>query len=106
MGPLLFILYINNTCEVSKILKSILFADDTNLFSCGNNLEQLLDTVEKELEMLKSWFDLNKLTEYKNSKQNHLYTKKMLGHFIYPNVGLSLLGHFSGLSPGSWVVFV
>ena len=62
LGPLLFILYINNTCEVSKTLKTILFADDTNLLCCGDNLEQLLDTVEKELIKLKSWFDANKLT--------------------------------------------
>ena len=29
---------------------------------CGENLEQLLDTAEKEMKKLKSWFDANKLT--------------------------------------------
>lgn len=47
---------------MSKILKTILFTDDTNLLCCGDNLEPLLDTVEKELKKLKSWFDANKLT--------------------------------------------
>lgn len=61
LGPLLFILYINNICEVSNTLKSILFADNTNLLCCGDNLEQLLDAVADGLMKLKSWFDSNKL---------------------------------------------
>lgn len=52
LGPLLFILYINNICEVSKTLKTIVFADDTNLLCCGKNLEQPLGTVERELKKL------------------------------------------------------
>ena len=32
LGPILFILCINNLCFVSQFLKPIMFADDTNLF--------------------------------------------------------------------------
>ena len=32
LGPILFILYINDMCEVSKLLNIILFADDTSIF--------------------------------------------------------------------------
>ena len=32
---------------------------DTNLLCCGDNLEQLLDTLEKELNRMKIWFDEN-----------------------------------------------
>ena len=32
LGPLLFIIYINDICRVSKLGKFILFADDTNIF--------------------------------------------------------------------------
>ena len=35
LGPLLFILYINDLCFVSQFLKPIMLADDTNLF-CSN----------------------------------------------------------------------
>ena len=31
LGPTLFILYINDICNVSKLVKFILFADDTNV---------------------------------------------------------------------------
>ena len=37
LGPIVFIglLYLNNMCNVSTLLKPVLFADDTNLFySC------------------------------------------------------------------------
>ena len=62
LGPKLFILYINDICNVSKLLNCILFADDTNLFCHGKNLEELLKTMERELNILKTWFDLNKLS--------------------------------------------
>lgn len=62
LGPLLFILYINNKSEASNALKFILFADVTNLFCCGDNLEHFLDAVGNELKKSKSWFDSNKLT--------------------------------------------
>ena len=32
LGPLLFLIYINDICNVSKVLDFILFADDTNIF--------------------------------------------------------------------------
>ena len=35
LGPILFIMYINDICNASDLLKMILFADDTNLFRSG-----------------------------------------------------------------------
>ena len=55
LGPMLFILYLNSICKVSKLLKTM-FADDTNLHCCGNNLEQLMATVEMELDKTKEMF--------------------------------------------------
>ena len=34
-GQHCFFLYVNDMCNISKSLKSILFADDTNLFYAG-----------------------------------------------------------------------
>ena len=62
LGPKLFIMYINDKCEIIDNLNAILFADDTSLYCSGGNLEQLLVTVEKELKTLKKWFDINKLS--------------------------------------------
>ena len=41
LGPALFILYINDMCNVSMLIKSIVFADDTNFFYSGDNLSQV-----------------------------------------------------------------
>ena len=41
LGPILFILYINDMCNVSTLLKPILFADDTNLFYSGKDIKEL-----------------------------------------------------------------
>lgn len=61
LGPKLFILYINDICKVSDILKLVVFADDTNILYSGNELQQLSEGAKKEMVKLKPWFDTNKL---------------------------------------------
>ena len=62
LGLKLLILYINDIIQVSKVLKLIIFADDTNAFCSGDNLLDLANTVSIELNKLKLWFDINKLS--------------------------------------------
>ena len=62
LGPLLFILYINDLVHVSKLAKIIMFADDTNLFFSGENIEKLNYDINKKLIALSLWFKLNKLS--------------------------------------------
>ena len=47
---------------MSNIVKFILFADDTNIYSFGFDLEELCVNINKELEKLNEWFALNKLS--------------------------------------------
>ena len=61
LDPLLFLLYINDLCNVSKALDFILFADDTNIFFSHNDPNQLMEIVNNELKKLSSWFQANKL---------------------------------------------
>lgn len=62
LGPKLFNLYINDICDVSKRLNSILFADDTNFYCSGENLKDLVEIMTSEMLRLKIWFDVNKLS--------------------------------------------
>ncbi len=62
LGPKLFILYINDMCKVSRWLKLVNFADDTNIFSSGENIKQVETVINKEMKKLKTWFDWNKLS--------------------------------------------
>lgn len=82
LGPKLFILYINDICKVSKLLKFVLFADDTNLYCSGKSLEQLLNTVERELKVLKKWFDINKLSVNLNKTKFIIFGNRQINNQV------------------------
>ena len=48
LDPLLFLLYINDIPTVSNILFPILLADDTNVFMSGNNVDDLIYSINKK----------------------------------------------------------
>ena len=60
-GPILFLLYINDICNVSSMLDFILYADDTNVFYRHENIDIMSKIVSVELYKLITWFALNKL---------------------------------------------
>ena len=62
LGPLLFLLYINDFALVSDKLFFLLFADDTNVFITGKDLNKLIETMHRELNKLSIWLSANKLT--------------------------------------------
>ena len=69
LGPILFLLYINDLVNVSALLFPILFADDTNIFISGKNLRQLVSTLNSELEKVVEWLQVNKLSLNVNKTQ-------------------------------------
>ena len=62
LGSKLFILYINDICNISNILKIIIFADDINIFCTGDKVKEVTETVSAELNKLHNWFAVNKLS--------------------------------------------
>ena len=62
LGPLLFILYINDLQNSSEILSFICFADDTNLFLSHRNPNTLIHMLNSELKLVQSWIHANKLS--------------------------------------------
>ena len=62
LGPLLFLLYINDLAYVSPNLFAILFADDSNFFCTGKDIDDLVDTVNHELKAIVSWLNANKMS--------------------------------------------
>ena len=62
LGPLLFILYINDLSNASKILTSILFADDTTLIKTDKDLNKLTKTMNEELKHIVNWLNANRLS--------------------------------------------
>lgn len=62
LGPLLFILYMNDIINAAENCAPILFADDTNLLFSGPNLHNLTIKVNNCLSNLAQWFSVNKLS--------------------------------------------
>ena len=62
LGPLLFILYINDLANVSDVLFPILFADDTSVYIEADKESDLIKTLNEELAKLNIWLNANKLT--------------------------------------------
>ena len=62
LGPLIFIVFINDIVYSSNLLKFIMFADDTNVFLCSDNMRTLFNNCNRELKKVYSWMNANKLT--------------------------------------------
>ena len=61
LGPLLFIIYINDIVNSSKLGKFILFADDTNIFVSGLSLSEAFTNSNSLLHVLNRYMISNKL---------------------------------------------
>ena len=62
LGPLLFIICMNDFSRSSDLLFSILFADDTSVFIEGTHFENISKILNTELEKIDIWLKANKLT--------------------------------------------
>ena len=73
LGPLYFILYINDLCFVSQFLKSIMFADDTNLFCSKIIIKPSFLKANLELGKISEWFRAKKLCLNKDETRFTLF---------------------------------
>ena len=75
LGPLLFLLYINDLNLNLEYAKAILFADDTTIFLGHRNLNYLNWCLSVDLQHISDWFLANKLT-LNISKSHYLHFGK------------------------------
>ena len=63
LGPLLFLVCINDLPNISRSLYSIIFADDTNFFISGKKkIQDLVNKMNTELIEIVKWLQCNKLS--------------------------------------------
>ena len=92
LGPLLFIIYMNDIQNASLLFEAILYADDTNLISPlsvfrtqSADISLTSENLNKELSLIFDWFSVNKLSL--NPKKTcfmifHFPQKKLLANEI------------------------
>ena len=69
LGPLLFLVYVNDITHSSDKLFFTIFADDTSIIYKDSNLDKAQNIVNKELSHVSDWFKANKLSL--NLKKTH-----------------------------------
>ena len=62
LGPLLFLIYVNDLSYVSKVLTFYLFADDTSIYFDSDNLITLQKVVKRELRKIRKLLEANILS--------------------------------------------
>ena len=62
MGPLLFLIYINDLYVAIKHCKGHHFADDTNLLIINKSLKRLNKLLNIDLKNLTNWINANKIS--------------------------------------------
>ena len=86
LGPLLFLLYVNDFHYCSDIFDFHLFADDVNLFYENKSLSILQTSINIELNNIHIWLCANKLSlniEKSNFVIFHSPQKKLQSHNFY-----------------------
>ena len=71
LGPLLFLIYINDITHASSKFKFIIYADDTNLLLAEQSINSLHSNLTSELKLIYNWIHINKL-KLNISKTNYI----------------------------------
>ena len=75
LGPQLFLVYINDLCSLCKHTTPLLFADDTNLFCNGTDLQQMEKCINDELAQISQWLKVNTLSLNVKKTNYMLFTR-------------------------------
>ena len=87
LGPLLFIIYINDICNTSQLLKFVMFADDTNVFVSHKSIKHIEKILNSELQNLVTWFKANKVSLHIEKTNFILFQRKAE---MFPNKNIDL----------------
>ena len=76
LGPLLFLIYINDLPLFTKSFKVLMYADDTTLYGIKENFPSFESNINSNLEILNNWFKLNKLSLNVEKTKLMIFRKK------------------------------
>ena len=76
LGPLLFLIYINDIMNSSNVLSFVLFADDTTVYVQNDSIDSAINILNTEMAKVELRFDSNKLTLNVNKTQMIILSRK------------------------------
>ena len=85
LGPILFLIYINDIFSSSDKVKFISYADDTTVFLRGNDIKNMVADLNSELDKVSLWIKSNKLTLNLN-KTKFMVTSPLMSHPSCPPI--------------------
>lgn len=95
LGPLLFLIYINDIPMATKLFEPIIYADDTTLFtslkshiSCQDN-NYRNEVINKELDKITDWLKVNKLFLNVNKTKAMLFHTSQRRKVQLPNIKIA-----------------
>ena len=103
LGPLLFIIYINDIVSATQIFTPIIYADDTTLFSTINlqNRSSISHDINSELSKILQWLQVNKLSlNVAKSKFMLFHTpqkRAVIPNILINNKAIDVVDNFSFL---------
>jgi len=62
LGPLLFLIYINDLTNIADYATTRMYADDTNMTFTANNILELQHDINVDFQYLQNWLIANRLT--------------------------------------------
>ncbi len=74
LGPLLFLIYINDLAKCTTLF-TLLFADDTSFLISGKNLHDIINILNIELRKITYWFRTNELSLHPSKTKFMIFTK-------------------------------
>ena len=83
MGPLLFLIYINDLAKTRRNCKTFLYADDRVVVATGSITHNVYETMQTDLNKLSEWCVGNKLTVNIKTKAMLLGTRHNIKRFMY-----------------------
>ena len=87
LGPLLFLIYINELPDVCPNVKTTLFADDTTVSHSDRDYNTMISTLNNNLERILDWMTSNRLTINVEKTEAILITNRTC---IFDNIALTL----------------
>ena len=91
LGPLLFLIYINDMLNCTNLADFVLFADDTNTFIAAESEEKVYATSNKVLEAINVYMYANKL-HINHDKVFYMHFKPNHANSLCSDLNLTLCG--------------